>query len=114
VLLLRAIAFSRRLPIRRRPFGTSTRRETRWSSKATTPGPKPDLWSHHPARFLPQTGFFSFPFADVFTVSGGKIIRHAAYLGQYGVPRSLALHASRSGSHNLPAELMQRRALVEW
>jgi ketosteroid isomerase-like protein len=67
-----------------------------------------------PSGTIPATDrFFSSPFADVFTVSGGKIIRHAAYLGQYGVPRSLALQASRSGSHNLPAELLRRRALVE-
>ena len=33
-----------------------------------------------PSGAIPPTGrSFSFPFADVFTVSGGKVVRHAVY-----------------------------------
>ena len=39
------------------------------------------------AGTIPATGrSFSFPFADVFTVAGGKVVRHAIYWDNMAVP----------------------------
>ena len=57
--------------------------------EGTTAGPRPGS-AGAAGTSIPTGRSFSFPFADVFTVASGKVVRHAIYwdnIGSWAQPR---------------------------